>query len=143
MCFDFHIIINLLILLGNEDDLEYYVRECGDILGVTPKLAQNQKSAKNVLEYIFKELVEYKKLNRVSDSLKLVDSFVTSLLHCLIRLHLLTQTDPFVIVLNKPSLARPSCQGHYSSIHIQPREPVFYIPVSIVQQLFLFTHMLA
>lgn len=48
----------------NEDDLEYYVRECGDILGVTPKLAQTQKGAKNVLEFVFKELVEYKKLNR-------------------------------------------------------------------------------
>lgn len=51
----------------NEDDLEYYIRECGDILGVTPKLAQKGRSAKHVLEFVFKEIVEYKKLNREKD----------------------------------------------------------------------------
>ncbi|XP_077976712.1 intraflagellar transport protein 52 homolog isoform X2 [Styela clava] len=48
----------------NEDDLEYYVRECGEILGVTSKLPKGAQSAKHVLEYIFNEVVEYKKLNR-------------------------------------------------------------------------------
>lgn len=50
-----------------DEDLEYYVRECGDILGVTPKLPPTARDAKHTLEYIFTQLVEFKKLNQVSD----------------------------------------------------------------------------
>lgn len=51
---------------GGEDDLEYYVRECGDILGISSKLAVNKRSAKDVLQYVFQHVVECKKLNQAS-----------------------------------------------------------------------------
>ena len=41
------------------------MRECGGILGVTSKLAPDQKTAKHVLEHIFTQLVEFKKFNQV------------------------------------------------------------------------------
>jgi intraflagellar transport protein 52 len=49
-------------LLGNDGDLEYYVKEAGDILNVTSKL-KDKKTAKHVLEYIFKQIVNWKKIN--------------------------------------------------------------------------------
>ncbi len=51
--------------LGAEEDMEYYVREAGRILGVTGKLAQEKRSAKHILEHVFAQLVEFKKLNQV------------------------------------------------------------------------------
>ncbi|KAL3869444.1 hypothetical protein ACJMK2_042125 [Sinanodonta woodiana] len=50
-----------------DDDLEYYVRECGDILGVTTKLPQDKRDAKHILEHIFAQVVEFKKLNQEQD----------------------------------------------------------------------------
>ncbi|KAJ8313480.1 hypothetical protein KUTeg_008967 [Tegillarca granosa] len=50
-----------------DDDLEYYVRECGDILGVTTKLPQDSRDAKHIIEYIFAQVVEFKKLNQDQD----------------------------------------------------------------------------
>ncbi|XP_025061174.1 intraflagellar transport protein 52 homolog isoform X2 [Alligator sinensis] len=50
-----------------EDDLEFYVRKCGDILGVTNKLPKEQQGAKHILEHIFFQVVEFKKLNREHD----------------------------------------------------------------------------
>ena len=50
---------------GTEDDLEYYVRECGDILGVCSKLPSDCRDAKHILDYIFHQVVEFKKLNQV------------------------------------------------------------------------------
>ncbi|XP_068677841.1 intraflagellar transport protein 52 homolog [Montipora foliosa] len=47
-----------------EDDLEYYVRECGDILGVGSKLPADCRDAKHILDYIFHQVVEFKKLNQ-------------------------------------------------------------------------------
>ncbi|KAK3790257.1 hypothetical protein RRG08_034820 [Elysia crispata] len=47
-----------------DDDLEYYVRECGDILGVTHHLPQESRTAKHILEHIFTQIVEFKKLNQ-------------------------------------------------------------------------------
>lgn len=45
-----------------DDDLEYYIRECGDILGVTSKLDPAvAQDGKHILEYIFKQVVQYKK----------------------------------------------------------------------------------
>lgn len=44
-----------------DDDLEFYVRKCGEILGVTPKLDQDQRDAKHILEHIFFQVVEFKK----------------------------------------------------------------------------------
>ncbi|XP_077991220.1 intraflagellar transport protein 52 homolog [Glandiceps talaboti] len=50
-----------------DDDLEYYVRECGDILGVSSKLPADSRDAKHILEYIFAQVVEFKKLNQDQD----------------------------------------------------------------------------
>ncbi|EDV23358.1 uncharacterized protein TRIADDRAFT_57900 [Trichoplax adhaerens] len=48
----------------NDNDLEYYIRECGDILGVTKMLPPQSRDAKRVLEYVFSKVVEFKKLNQ-------------------------------------------------------------------------------
>uniref|UniRef100_A0A3B5LME5 Intraflagellar transport 52 homolog (Chlamydomonas) n=1 Tax=Xiphophorus couchianus TaxID=32473 RepID=A0A3B5LME5_9TELE len=48
-----------------DDDLEFYVRKCGEILGVTPKLDKEHRDAKHILEHIFFQVVEFKKLNQV------------------------------------------------------------------------------
>ncbi|XP_005108178.1 intraflagellar transport protein 52 homolog [Aplysia californica] len=48
----------------SDDDLEYYVRECGDILGVTHNLPQESRTAKHILEHVFTQIVEFKKLNQ-------------------------------------------------------------------------------
>lgn len=50
---------------GNEDDLEYLVRESAEILGVTAKLPAAQRDAIHLLEYIFAQVAEFKKLNQV------------------------------------------------------------------------------
>lgn len=47
-----------------DDDLEYFVRECGEILNVTKNLTENQRTGKDILEYIFRQVVEYKKMNQ-------------------------------------------------------------------------------
>lgn len=54
-----------VVVAGTDDDLEYYVRECGDILGVTSNLAQDKRDAKHIIEHIFTQVVEFKKLNQV------------------------------------------------------------------------------
>ncbi|KAL5456923.1 hypothetical protein EMCRGX_G034150 [Ephydatia muelleri] len=50
----------------SEEDLEYYVRECGSILGVTSQLPAECHTAKHILEHIFTQIVEFKKLNQAS-----------------------------------------------------------------------------
>ncbi|KAJ3063097.1 Intraflagellar transport protein 52, partial [Rhizoclosmatium hyalinum] len=49
----------------NDDDLEYYIRECGEILGVNEKLPEGERSARNVLEHVFASIVNWKKLNQM------------------------------------------------------------------------------
>ena len=39
-------------------DLDYYVRECGDILGL-----KNKNNSKGILRSILQELINFKKLN--------------------------------------------------------------------------------
>lgn len=51
----------LLPRAGGDSDLEYYVRECGDILGVSSKLPQEKRSGKDILDHVFTQLVEFKK----------------------------------------------------------------------------------
>ncbi len=46
-----------------DDDLEFYIRECGEILGVTRHLPQNERDAKSILAYIASRVIEYKCLN--------------------------------------------------------------------------------
>ena len=42
-----------------DDDVEYYIRECGDILGVTQNV-ENSDDPKAILHYIFQEIIKYK-----------------------------------------------------------------------------------
>mmetsp|Transcript_77131 Transcript_77131/g.186591 ORF Transcript_77131/g.186591 Transcript_77131/m.186591 type:complete len:558 (+) Transcript_77131:165-1838(+) len=49
-----------------DDDLDYFVREAGDILGVQMEMEGDDHSPKAVLEYIFKKIVGFKKLNQES-----------------------------------------------------------------------------
>jgi hypothetical protein len=42
-----------------DDDVEYYIKECGDILGVTAQVS-NPDDPKDILHYIFLEIVKYK-----------------------------------------------------------------------------------
>ena len=46
----------------NDEDLEYYIKECSDILGITGKI-DNKNDPKAILAYVMKELVNFKKLN--------------------------------------------------------------------------------
>lgn len=45
-----------------DDDLEFYIRECGEILGVMERLTE-AKDARHVLDYMFRSIVQWKKLN--------------------------------------------------------------------------------
>ncbi|CAE7234509.1 Ift52, partial [Symbiodinium pilosum] len=50
-----------------DDDLDFYIRQAGEILGVSQKLGDKRSSkdpAKKIVEYIFKELVGFKKMNQ-------------------------------------------------------------------------------
>ena len=58
-------ILNVIIYTGSDSDLEYFVRECGKVLGVTSKLPQELKTGKGILEFIFAQLVEFKKSSQV------------------------------------------------------------------------------
>jgi len=46
----------------SDGDLEYYITEAGDVLGVTSKLGE-QRGAKAVLTYVFQQLCNFKRLN--------------------------------------------------------------------------------
>ena len=41
-----------------DEELDYYVQECSDILGITGKI-DNKNDAKAALSYVFKQLVLY------------------------------------------------------------------------------------
>jgi hypothetical protein len=43
------------------EDLEYFIAETGEILGIMQDLAKGEKSAKHILFHIFKQIVEFKK----------------------------------------------------------------------------------
>ncbi|KAJ3321013.1 Intraflagellar transport protein 52 [Boothiomyces sp. JEL0866] len=49
----------------SDDDLEYYMRECGQILGIMEKLEPGKQDARHVLDHVFKSIVNWKKLNQV------------------------------------------------------------------------------
>lgn len=49
---------------GNDDDLEYYIRECGEILGITQRLSKEHRTGKHILEYVMRQIVGFKKLNQ-------------------------------------------------------------------------------
>ena len=48
-----------------DNDLEYYIKESGEIMGITQELAEDQRGdARYVLEYLFRRILSYKKLNQ-------------------------------------------------------------------------------
>lgn len=47
-----------------DEDLDYFVTEGADILGITPNLPVAASDAKHVLEYMLTHIVEFKKLNQ-------------------------------------------------------------------------------
>eukprot|EP00039_Didymoeca_costata_P031376 m.34440 g.34440 ORF g.34440 m.34440 type:complete len:431 (+) comp8724_c0_seq1:197-1489(+) len=47
-----------------DDDLEYFIRECGEILSVSNRLEPSKRDGKHILEFIFKQVVQFKKLNQ-------------------------------------------------------------------------------
>ena len=40
---------------GNDEDLEFFVREAGDVLGVTGQLEASKQDGKHILEFIFRK----------------------------------------------------------------------------------------
>lgn len=47
-----------------DEDLEYYVRQCGEILGVTNKLPVDKRDAKAILAHVLAQVAEFKKINQ-------------------------------------------------------------------------------
>merc|ERR1719316_1886327 len=55
-----------------DEDLDFYIRQAGEVLGVSQKLGE-RRTSKHILEYIFKELVGFKKMNQdVNQDFKMV-----------------------------------------------------------------------
>jgi len=52
-------IIVPMIPSGHDDDLEYFVRTCGDIAGVKK---EGSRTAKDILAVLLREIVDFKKL---------------------------------------------------------------------------------
>ncbi len=46
---------------NGEEDLEYYIAESGEILGIMENLPFGQRSAKHILFHVFKQIVDFKK----------------------------------------------------------------------------------
>jgi intraflagellar transport protein 52 len=51
-----------------DNDLEFYIRQAGEILGVSEKLGDGKRGAKHILEYVFRQLVNFKKMNQDAPS---------------------------------------------------------------------------
>lgn len=47
----------------SNDDVEYFIRECGDILGISDKV-KNKGDPKAILGYVLEQLISFKKLNQ-------------------------------------------------------------------------------
>jgi len=41
-----------------DDEIDYYIKECSDILGITGKI-ENKNDSKAILSYVFKQLVKW------------------------------------------------------------------------------------
>uniref|UniRef100_A0A915DDG6 Uncharacterized protein n=1 Tax=Ditylenchus dipsaci TaxID=166011 RepID=A0A915DDG6_9BILA len=48
-------------LSGAESELDIFVREAGELLGISRMLALNEKNSKKILEHVLHQIVEYKK----------------------------------------------------------------------------------
>lgn len=51
------------------DDLEYFIKEAGDLLGVNQMLRPEHRDARHVLAHIFKQICAWKKLNTEPDAI--------------------------------------------------------------------------
>jgi intraflagellar transport protein 52 len=47
---------------NDDEDLDYYIKECGDILGISGKI-ENKGDPKAILSYLFGQIANFKKLN--------------------------------------------------------------------------------
>ena len=47
----------------NDEDLEYFIKEAGELLGVNAQLRPEARTARHVLAQIFKQVAAWKKLN--------------------------------------------------------------------------------
>lgn len=47
----------------NDSDLEYFVRECGQILGISSKLPAEDRTAKHILAAVLRQLILWKQVN--------------------------------------------------------------------------------
>ena len=47
----------------NDDDLEHFIKEAGDLLGVSQQLPPEVRDARYVLCHVMKQIVAWKKLN--------------------------------------------------------------------------------
>jgi hypothetical protein len=47
---------------NDDEDLEYYIKESSDILGITGKI-ENKGDPKAILYYVFNQIVKFKQLN--------------------------------------------------------------------------------
>lgn len=45
-----------------DGDIDYFIKECSDILGITQKI-DNKGDPKAILSYVFNELASFKKFN--------------------------------------------------------------------------------
>eukprot|EP00940_MAST-03C_sp_MAST-3C-sp2_P000410 g410.t1 len=50
----------------SDRDVDYYVKQCAEILNITPELPEGSRNAKNVLEFVLRKLVDFKKLEQSS-----------------------------------------------------------------------------
>ena len=48
----------------SDADLDYFVREAADIMGLTQQLPVQAHDAKHIMEYVLTHIVEFKKLNQ-------------------------------------------------------------------------------
>jgi len=53
----------------NDEDLEYFIKEAGDLLGVNQLLRLDQREARHVLGHVFKQIAAWKKLNTEPDAI--------------------------------------------------------------------------
>lgn len=50
-----------------DDDVDFYVKEAAEILGVVHQLPTDKRDSKHILEHVFRAVVQYKKLNQDDD----------------------------------------------------------------------------
>ncbi|RCN41284.1 hypothetical protein ANCCAN_12745 [Ancylostoma caninum] len=50
-----------------ETDLEFYILEAGEILGISSIFPTNERNPKRILEYVLAQLFEFKKLGQDAD----------------------------------------------------------------------------